>query len=44
MTFIAPTQSPWEQMLEEITKPSAEQIALWKACDEYNEKTKQYGD
>lgn len=39
---IAPVQSPWEQFMDEITKPSAEQIAFWKACDEYVEKTKSY--
>lgn len=44
MDYIAPTPSPWEQMQEEITKPSAEDIAFWKACDEYAVKCQEYGD
>lgn len=35
---------PMNFMLEQITKPTPEQIALWKACDDYAEKCKEYGD
>ena len=27
-----------------LSKPTPEQIAFWKACDEYAEKCKEYGD
>jgi hypothetical protein len=35
---------PINHMIEQITKPTPEQIALWKACDEYIAKTKEYDD
>jgi len=35
---------PINKFLEQITKPTPEQIAFWKACDEYCAKTKECDD